>query len=333
MASVVAHMRTLPPATKAVMAAASVLSLGTMLLRYRSAADSSDWTTDPGRYLQLRPGLLLSYPWTLLTTSLIESSVLLLVYGLCVLATVGSFLEQQWGTRGYVYFLGVLAIAPTITASLAVLILSMVKGSSDVLYSTMVSGMAGVLAGFTVGLKQLAPDYTVKLFRGAFGFRVNDLPGFYTLVFPIVFTLMGDLGGVLLVNIGFFEAFVYLRFYKRTGTVRGDRSEAFAFSTFFPEFVQPVIRRISTAVYSAAVACKVITSEEGYQQAIDLEAARPVHPDAEPAASGPAQFADLEAVVSTDSPTQTEDPDADRRRALATKALDMRLGSGTSGAN
>ncbi|KAJ1643469.1 hypothetical protein LPJ64_004757 [Coemansia asiatica] len=327
MASVVAHMRSLPPATKAVMAATSALSLGTMLVRYRGAADTSDWTTDAGRYVQARPGLLLSYPWTILTTSFVEPGIVLLVYGLGMLATVGGFLEQQWGTRGYVNFLLVLAVAPTITASLAVFILHLVRGTSDVLYTTTVSGLAGILAGFTVGLKQLAPDYTVKLFRGSFGFRVNDLPGFYTLVFPIVFTLMGDLGGVLLVNVGFFEAFVYLRFFKRTGSVRGDRSEAFAFSSFFPEFVQPVVRRVSTAVYSAAVACRVITSEEGYQQAIDLEAVGPVSPDAEPVASGPVQFAELDAVVASDGPSLTEDSDAERRRALATKALDMRLGS------
>ncbi|KAJ2697149.1 hypothetical protein FB645_006001 [Coemansia sp. IMI 203386] len=323
MASLLGHMRGLPPATKAAIAITSVLSLGTLLAQYQTTTDGTDWTTDVARYVQLRPGLLFSYPWTLVTTWAVEPSIILLIYGLCMLTFVGGFLEQQWGTHGYIRFVAVLAIAPTLTTCLAVVILSLVRGNSEVLYATPVSGLAGVLAGFTVGLKQLAPDYTVKLFRGALGFRVNDLPGFYTLVFPIVFTLLGDLGGVILVNVGFFEAFVYLRFYKRSGSVRGDRSEAFAFSTFFPELVQPVVRRLSTLVYKVAVKCKLITSEEGYQQAavVDLDdvARRNV--------------GELDSVVVvTDEVLSMEDSDADRRRALATKALDMRLGSG-SGAN
>ncbi|KAJ1720694.1 hypothetical protein LPJ53_004709 [Coemansia erecta] len=321
MASVLLHLRELPLATKAVMALTSVLSLGTMAARWQTDGDwSAQWESDPARFVQLRAGLVTRYPWTLATTTFVEPNILLLLYGLCMLATVGRFLEQQWGTRGYLQFLLVLGTVPAVVALLALGLLSLVKGDNEILYTAAVGGLAGVLSGFTVGLKQLAPDYTVKVFRGALGFRVNDLPGLYTLVFPIVFTLLGQLGGVLLVNLGFFVAFVFLRFYRRSGNVLGDRSAAFAFCSFFPEFAQPVVRRISDVVYRAAVACGAITSEEGYvQQNVGMESL-------DVRVEGPAQFADLEEVVAEDQRDGAlAEEEAERRRALATKALDMRL--------
>ncbi|PIA15106.1 DUF1751-domain-containing protein, partial [Coemansia reversa NRRL 1564] len=200
-------------------------------------------------YLVLRPGLVISYPWTLLTAAFVEPNPVFLLCGLLTLVTIGSFLERQWGVRSYAAFLLVVAVVPALTATGLVILLYAVGGGAELLYKTQICGLAGVLSGFTIGLKQLVPDYNVKLLRGKIGFRVNDLPGVYTLIAPILFSILGDLGGVLLVNIGFIESFVYLRFYKRTGSVRGDRSEAFAFCTFFPEFIQPIIRRVSDVVY------------------------------------------------------------------------------------
>ncbi|KAJ1862130.1 hypothetical protein LPJ73_000840 [Coemansia sp. RSA 2703] len=321
MASVLLHLRELPPATKATMGLTSLLSVGTMVARWRAEDWATQWDSDPARFVQLRTGLVTRYPWTLATTTFVEPNVLLLLYGLCMLATVGRFLEQQWGTRGYLQFLLVLSLVPTLVAMAALFLLSFVRDDQTVLYSVAVGGLAGVLSGFTVGLKQLAPDYTVKVFRGALALRVNDLPGLYTLVFPILFTLLGQPGGVLLVNLGFFVAFVFLRFYRRSGSVRGDRSAAFAFCSFFPEFAQPVVRRISDVVYRVAVACGLITSEEGYlQQDVGLGSL-------DVRVEGPAQFADLEEVVAEDQPAEglAAEAEAERRRALATKVLDMRL--------
>ncbi|KAJ2818689.1 hypothetical protein GGI24_005021 [Coemansia furcata] len=203
-------------------------------------------------------------------------------------------------------------MVPALTAAVVSIAIYAVRGSahSSILYATHVGGLAGLVSAFTVGLKQLMPEYSIKLFGGALNFRMNELPGVYTLVAPIMFTLLGNLGSVLLVNIGFLEAFIYLRFYRREGSLNGDRSEAFAFTTFFPEFVQPLIARLSNALYGAAVTCKLITSDEGYrQQNVDLEVGLE------------GDSSELSDVVAA------EDSDADRRKAIAAKALDMRLGS------
>ncbi|KAJ2908282.1 hypothetical protein GGI21_003043 [Coemansia aciculifera] len=325
MSKLILYARALPLVTKAVSVAYLVLSLTAILLRLRSSADFDSGSDpsylasqDPARLLILRPGFIASYPWTILTSAFVETNIIFLLCGLAALVAVGGFLERQWGARSYALFVLVTATVPAMTAALVAIVLYAVRGSahSGILYSTQVSGLAGLVSAFTVGLKQLMPEYSVKLFGGALSFRMNELPGVYTLVAPIMFTLLGDLGSVLLVNIGFLEAFVYLRFYRREGSLSGDRSEAFAFATFFPEFVQPFVGRLAGALYRAAVTCKIITSDEGYrQQNVDLEAG-----------GGNVNGNEMRA-VSVPPAAVPEDLDADRRRAIAAKALDMRLGS------
>ncbi|KAJ1956469.1 hypothetical protein EC988_001334 [Linderina pennispora] len=313
MSNLVQHARGLPLVTKAAAAVYFVFSSASLLLRLRVEPAISDDPIhlaglDPARFLLLRPGFIISYPWTVVTTAFVEPNIAFMLCGLAVLVTVGGFLERQWGPRHYALFLLVVGVVPVVTAVLAVIIVCTVRADSTLLYTTQIGGLAAMVSGFTVGLKQLIPDYNVKLFRGSVGFRMNDLPGFYTLVAPIMFTLLGRLGGVLLVNIGFFEAFVYLRFYKRDGPIHGDRSDAFAFGTFFPEFAQPVVRRIANGVYWAAVKCRLVMSDEGYQQAIDLESGVPVRTNPE-----------------TGEVLVGEESDKDRRRALAARALEARL--------
>ncbi|KAJ2655942.1 hypothetical protein IW148_005837 [Coemansia sp. RSA 1199] len=303
MRALLGFVRGLPVATKLITFLYAVFSVTTIVQRWRIQEDLIDREAagvagvDPGRFFVLRPGTVARYPWTLVTGALVESNIVFLVCGIVALCSVGSFLERQWGTRGYAMFMLVVSIVPAVTSIVAIVILYAVRGSADILYTTQVCGLAAVVSAYTVGLKQLVPDYTVKLFRGTVSFRVNDVSGVYTLVAPIMFTLLGDVGSVLLVNIGFVESFIYLRFYKRSGSTRGDRSEAFAFVTFFPEFVRPVVSRLSAFVYNVAVRLRVVTADEGYVQAVDLEEGNLEHVDA----------------------------DADRRRALAAKALEQRL--------
>ncbi|KAJ2735530.1 hypothetical protein IW152_001451 [Coemansia sp. BCRC 34962] len=320
MSKLILYARALPLVTKALSVAYLVLSLTAMLLRFGATTDADSGSDpsyiasqDPARFLILRPGFIVSYPWTILTTVFVETNFVLMVIGLALLVAIGGFLERQWGARSFALFVVVATTVPALTAALVSVALYAVRGSahSGIIYATRVGGLAGLVSAFTVGLKQLMPEYSVKLFGGALSFRMNELPGVYTLLAPIMFTLLSDLGSVLLVNIGFLEAFVYLRFYRREGSLYGDRSEAFAFTTFFPEFVQPLIARLSSALYGVAVACKLITSDEGYrQQNVDLEAGL-----------GSSSSNELDTLA------VPEDSNADRRKAIAAKALEMRLGN------
>ncbi|KAJ2397649.1 hypothetical protein GGI23_003459 [Coemansia sp. RSA 2559] len=324
MNALLSNVRGLPVITKIATALYFLFSASAILLRLRAdATQASDpisiASEDPARFIILRPGFVINYPWTIVTSAFVEPNPLFFVCGLLALAFIGGFLERQWGPRSYGLFVAVATVLPALTSTIVAIAAYAVTSKATLLYATQVCGLPALVSGFAVGLKQLIPDYNVKMLKGALSFRMNDLPGLYTLVVPILYSLLGNLGGVLLVNIGFVEAFIFLRFYKRNSSspIRGDRSDAFAFITFFPELAHPLVRRISNGVYGLAVKCKLVTSDEGYQQAVHLESG----------SFGASHAATTELPGIDDLEPSPEESDADRRRALASKALDMRLGS------
>ncbi|KAJ2849570.1 hypothetical protein GGI22_005513 [Coemansia erecta] len=294
MNALLSNVRGLPVITKIATALYFVFSASAILLRLRAdATQASDpisiASEDPARFIILRPGFVINYPWTIVTSAFVEPNPLFFVCGLLALAFIGGFLERQWGPRSYGLFVAVATVLPALTSTIVAIAAYAVTSKATLLYATQVCGLPALVSGFAVGLKQLIPDYNVKMLKGALSFRMNDLPGLYTLVVPILYSLLGNLGGVLLVNIGFVEAFL----------------------------AHPLVRRISNGVYGLAVKCKLVTSDEGYQQAVHLESG----------SFGASHAATTELPGIDDLEPSPEESDADRRRALASKALDMRLGS------
>ena len=75
---------------------------------------------------------------------------------------------------------------------------------------------------------------------------IQRLPGIYLLVSNVL-TLVIAQNPYIIIQFGFFTAWVYLRFVKiqegAGGEFRGDRSETFAFTSWFPpiaQYVHPV---------------------------------------------------------------------------------------------
>ncbi|CAG8493320.1 2199_t:CDS:2 [Cetraspora pellucida] len=88
--------------------------------------------------------------------------------------------------------------------------------------------------------------------------------------------------------------------------LRGDRSETFSIASFFPEFMQPPIKIISKLVFNILVLLRCCKPIKRRRFAFDLESS--LHVNASPM-PGSARA------------------EAERRRALALKALDKRLHS------
>ena len=126
------------------------------------------------------------------------------------------------------------------------------------------------------------------------------------------------------------SSWTYLRFYKKqpdfaetsTGgaTLRGDASETFAFAYFFPDAVQPPIRAVSENVYNLLVTLKLCTpfSVEEIQLGNDQANAR-----------GEGRLPSLLNQGSRRAGGGKRE-EAERRRALALKALDQRLQAATA---
>ncbi|KAJ1673515.1 hypothetical protein EV182_005080, partial [Spiromyces aspiralis] len=247
MSSLLSHLGQVGPVTKTVASSVFALSVLGMLLRFQSpnpeqpAGDEGEpyynvyW--DLARFLVLKPGMIMSYPWTLLTAGLTETDPLSLICALAVFIPCGAFLERHWGVKQYAMFLAVAMLIPILSTMLLFILLFALQSDLLYLYKVQINGLASVLIGFAVAFKQISPDHIVKLYRGRISIRCSELPGIIMFVVPPILTLAKRFPIVVLLHLGFFECWMYLRFFKYDGNVRGDLSETFSFSSFFPEKV------------------------------------------------------------------------------------------------
>lgn len=181
---------------------------------------------------------------------------------------------------------------------------------------TTIAGTIPLQISFLVAFSQLVPAHTVTLFRGILSLRVPRFPLLYIgLVALLSMTPLLTSASLLLAIFGFLTSWTYLRFYKtvfpdldsstQPASLRGDASETFAFHEFFPGPVKPIVASLSAAVFDALVAVRICTpfsSTEGYQHQQHQHRGVPGSARAE----------------------------AERRRALALKALDQRLNAATA---
>jgi hypothetical protein len=183
---------------------------------------------------------------------------------------------------------------------------------------TTVNGTIPLQIGFLVAFSQLVPAHTVTLFKGIVSLRVPRFPLLHILgVFLLSLTPILSAASTFLVLSGFLISWTYLRFYKQAfpdletsqpASLRGDASETFAFSEFFPDPAKPVVAAFSNQIYNILVAFRICTP---FSQA-DVSASRG------------------ETIVQRGTPGSAR-AEAERRRALALKALDQRLHAATAG--
>lgn len=163
----------------------------------------------------------------------------------------------------------------------------------------------------------------MTLFRGLLSLRVPRFPLLYIgLVTLLCLTPMLTSASLFLAIYGFFVSWTYLRFYKavfpdldasQPSSLRGDASETFAIAEFFPGPVRPLVSAISTQVFNMLVAMRLCAPFS----AADMAAARGDHHHHSFSHRGAPGSARAE---------------AERRRALALRALDQRLHAATANA-
>lgn len=196
-----------------------------------------------------------------------------------------------------------------------------------------IQGSVALQGAFLVAFKQLVPEHTVTFLRGILKVRVKHFPAVFLLANTLSGVIIGTDTALVLAWAGFFTSWVYLRFYKlstelsgsatgtgSSGQVRGDASETFTFASFWPDVVQPPIAAMADGIYNTLVAIRILTpfsAEEvemsNVQATARLEGGLPSllnQPGRGPGRSGKRE-------------------EAERRRALALKALDQRLQAAT----
>jgi hypothetical protein len=194
------------------------------------------------------------------------------------------------------------------------------------------NGLVALEAGFLVSLKQLVPEHTVSLFKGVIRMRVKHFPAVFVLANMVSGPILGTYTAMWLVLFGFLTSWIHLRFFRiseitssATGgegaSMVGDASDTFSFVAFFPDATHPYLSPVCDAIYSILVQLRVCTpfSDEA------IEAGN------EGAASRSGSLPGIMDGRSGGGGGGGRRAEAERRRALALRALNQRLDAGITG--
>jgi membrane associated rhomboid family serine protease len=196
-------------------------------------------------YLALIPAKTIPFSWNLVTAGYIEQTIYGLVVNIIGLLFMGKLLEPIWGSKEFLKFIFAVNLLTSIFVFITAIALYYLTMQENYLYMP-VSGFSGVFAGFLVGIKQIVPDQELSILR----IKAKWLPSLMILISIVVsfFTLETATAYLPTLIFGTYMGWVYLRFLqsKPETKPRGDPSDDFAFSTFFPEFIRPVIDPIAS---------------------------------------------------------------------------------------
>lgn len=331
----------IPPVTRTLLGLTLVSSLLVLSLRYLAYISLPDPHDVVVPWIQLVPTLSIMYPWTLLTATFVETNFFSGLLQLSTLWFGGAYCESVWSSRGLVKFVVIQAVVPNVLAVLcAVFFFWLTQRPEELMVDF--SGGTAIVSGFIVAFKQLAPEHRIVLFRGLVKFRVLHLP----LIFLVSNTLLGLISSVYVIHAwgGFFVAWIYLRFLKISYAdpvlpfsgsssnaanathhnphgvrVRGDAGDAFALDKFFPEPAAFLVRKVSYPLWSLLVKLGVKPFE---QSEIDSSNQRYQSKRAAAIQQPTWRFG----VAQELQQTQNTRAEAERRRQLALRALDERMG-------
>jgi hypothetical protein len=186
---------------------------------------------------------------------------------------------------------------------------------------TTISGGVAIQSAFLVAFKQLVPEHTVSLLKGLLKMRVKHFPAVFLAANTVAGLILGTETAMFLSWFSFLTSWAYLRFYRVSPlmmssttndaeSVRGDASDTFAFSYFFPEPIHGPVAKVSDQIYDLLVSLRICTpfSAEDVEVGNEQAMAR---------AEG--------GLPQTRGSVGSRREEAERRRALALKALDQRL--------
>ncbi|KAI8049441.1 eukaryotic integral membrane protein-domain-containing protein [Gilbertella persicaria] len=292
-----------PSVTRALVLIVLSLSISSYVYIYRLQleADPDTPVLSICPFIGLLPGFVIYAPWTFLTAAFYESNIVTLLLSVVILLLCGKYLERAWGSKELLKFVLVSAVLSNVVTWFGILISYYLSGDDKFLYQIQINGMSGVFSAFLVAFKHLIPEHRIAMMGGKISIRVKNLLGVVTAISIISLILFKAIVFYNLVNIGWVVGWIYIRFFKYQDGIQGDQSETFAIQTFFPEFLHPVILFISNIVYGVLV---------------KVRCCKP----------GPRPYHDVEIGHVAPVPGSAR-AEAERRRALALKALDMRLSS------
>lgn len=317
-----AYRFNIPPVTRALLVTLVFQSVLSAAIRYRQWSENAHIIIP---YLNLVPQLSIVFPWTFISSTLVEGNIFTVAVAAVTLHYGGRYLERAWSSKELAKFMVLIALVPNLLTFCALFVLFAITRNEDWTL-TVIGGTVSVQISFLVAFSQLVPAHTVTLFRGVLSLRVSRFPLVYLgIVTALSLTPLLSSAAFLLAIFGFLTSWTYLRFYKTVfpdlegspsgshsgagATMRGDASETFAFAEFFPNPIKPLVAALADQIFEVLVAMRLCTPFS----AADLSVAR----------------GDTGSFMQRGTPGSAR-AEAERRRAVALKALDQRLHAATS---
>ncbi|KAF5191584.1 Rhomboid-like protein [Thalictrum thalictroides] len=198
-------------------------------------------------YLTLIPARTIPFAWNLITAGYIEQSLVGMVVSTLGLLFVGRLLEPIWGSKEFLKFIVVVNFLTSVCVFVTAIAFYYITRQESYLY-TPLSGFHGVLLGFLVGVKQILPDQELSM-SPQLKLKTKWMPSLVLLLAIVISFLTAEAASYLPTLIfGTYMSWIYLRYLQShpETTLRGDPSDEFAFSTFFPSFLRPVIDPIAS---------------------------------------------------------------------------------------
>ncbi|KAM3290097.1 rhomboid-like protein 19 isoform X1 [Capsicum chacoense] len=195
-------------------------------------------------YLALIPAKTIPFAWNLITAGYTEQTVYGAIISTIGLIYLGKLLEPIWGSREFLKFIFIVNFLTSVFVFITTISLYYITRLEIYLYMP-ISGFQGVLSGFLVGIKQIMPDQELAILK----LKAKWLPSL-ALLFSIAisFFTADSVSYLPTIVFGTYLGWIYLRYWQKKPEtkLKGDPSDEFSFSSFFPEFLRPVIDPIAT---------------------------------------------------------------------------------------
>uniref|UniRef100_A0A0D3FIN8 Peptidase S54 rhomboid domain-containing protein n=1 Tax=Oryza barthii TaxID=65489 RepID=A0A0D3FIN8_9ORYZ len=254
---------TLPPVgksgfTKLCKGLAVVLFLGHIVIRLFPSAVT---------YLALIPSRTIPFAWNLVTSGYIEQTIPGVIVSIVGLLVLGKVLEPLWGAKELLKFIFLVNLSTSACVFVTAIVLYYITQQEIYLY-TPLSGFYGVLSGFLVGIKQILPDQEITLFL--LNIKAKWIPSLVAFIsVSLSFFMKDSVSYIPIILFGIYLSWIYLRYFQKRleAGLKGDPSDEFSFSSFFPEFLRPVLDPIASVFHT--LVCGRSERSEANDQTLD----------------------------------------------------------------
>ncbi|CAG2112041.1 unnamed protein product, partial [Medioppia subpectinata] len=217
---------------------------------------------------------------SLFTHPFIELHFYMIIIDMISLSLLATLIEPLWGPKEVILFFWLVAIASAFLSCLHYILIYAITTDASQLFATRIHGLSPFCASMAVTVKQMLSQSV--LLQTAIGKLKNDDIPLLSLVVALVLYALNLIEGepVVMFFYGLIVSWIYLRFIQphehqrrsptasiRTQT-RGDFSDAFAFHTFFPNVLRPIVAVFADALYGVFVrlgVCPDASAGDQYQ--------------------------------------------------------------------